>query len=208
MTEERIVFVAFFVLGVALMAVALFRKESKSAPSIEISVDKIGSVRMPFIPFLITLGILVAGVSLLFKWKGYADKIQTLESKQAGWDERLLDLEQRYQRLKSYDLTVSLDFLESVTLPAPDGSCTSSPCLTVETLVKKPSSASFAVGDGRPAPDPDAQNLVAVRVGNLNPGDKIKFRGRLGADRNARTWKSSEIEVPVFSLRMNPEVPR
>src|SRR5205809_939958 len=157
MNQDTVAYGLSFIVGIALIGYAMFSRRQR-AP-IDWNIPKFGAFKMDFAAFLITLGIIVASAGLIFKWKGFSERIDELEKNGTATEAKMKVLQSSLDRFKDYELEVALEFLDTVTLANSDGVCASSPCLKVETYMKK-NGGSWALTDGRVSRDPELSNLV------------------------------------------------
>ncbi len=189
---QTIADIAFFIVGVAIIFVALFRPGTFRRGPIEYSNEKLGSVKLDFVAFLVIAGMVMAGVGAYFRWKGYQGQLEALGASQSEMTAKIESLEAQIERFKSYDVNVALSFPETI----------DSKGIRITPLVKKPGNPNWAIGEViNGVSTSEADNLLSVQMHNLNPGDYLKFR----VEQGDRAWKSPQIEVPVFTLAMDEE---
>jgi hypothetical protein len=188
--------VAFFLLGVGIILYALFRATTKQHTPIDLTIGKLGAVKMDFVAFLVCVGIVLAGVGVFFRYRGYESRLRELESSKAASETRFKELQFQIDRFKNYNLNVALSFRESVSHEG----------LKISQLVKPPGEKVFQLSDQIVVPtnSEEANNVVSITVGHLNKGDRLKFKVTM-AD---KTWVSEEMEVPVVNLSMIEETRR
>ena len=80
--------VAFFLLGVTLIVFALARGRRSSANPIHYD-GRFGTLKMDFVAFLVTGGILLASASLFFRWKNYESAMTAFEGQQSRTEEQI-----------------------------------------------------------------------------------------------------------------------
>ena len=80
--------VAFFLLGVGIILYALIRATTKNHDPIDLKIDKLGSMKMDFVAFLIVVGIAPLGVGVFFRYRGYESRPRELENNQTSLETR------------------------------------------------------------------------------------------------------------------------
>lgn len=183
---------AFFLLGAALIVFALARGKRSSSQPIHYD-GKFGTLKMDFVAFLVTVGILLASTSLFFRWKNYESAVTDLEGQQSRTEEQIRLLNEQIKGYQKFAPNVTLRFPETVDRNA----------LQLIPAVKKPGGAAFQFMRplGIPPDAADAGNILSVQVPDVTYGDRLKFLVTQGHLR----WMSDEIEVPVFTVEMRAQ---
>lgn len=184
----------FLGLGIVILVFALIWSRRPPRPPVEIAVGKLGlSLKADTVPFLILLGVIVAGVGVFFRYKGYESRLTALQTDGQGMGRQITELRDELQRFKDYEMSIALAF------PGPVNMNT----LQVQPYIKKPGSQSAKLVTNAEKEATDLPNVVSMRLGNLNPGDRVFFKAFEGENKR---WKStSEIEVPVARLEMKED---
>ncbi|MEO5739571.1 MAG: hypothetical protein ABIS29_03145 [Vicinamibacterales bacterium] len=184
--------IAFFTLGASLIVFALVRGKRSSANPIHYD-GKFGTLKMDFVAFLVTVGILLASASLFFRWKNYETAMADLKRQQSRTEEQIRLLNEQIKSYQKFAPNVTLRFPETVDRNG----------LQLVPAVKKPGGAAFQFMRplGIPKDAADASNIVSIQVPDVTYGDRLKFLVTQG---NVR-WISDEIEVPVFTVEMRAQ---
>jgi hypothetical protein len=181
--------VAFFILGAGLIVFALVRGKRSSANLIHYD-GRFGTLKMDFVAFLVTVGILLASASLVFRWMNYEGAMSDLRGQQSKTEEQVRVLNEQIKSYQKFAPNVTLRFPETVDRSG----------LRLVPAVKKPGGAAFQFMRplGIPQDAADAGNIVSIQVPDVTYGDRLKFMVTQGHLK----WMSDEIEVPVFTVEM------
>lgn len=178
----------FLAIGVCLVVLALmFGRRWQAFSSVDFSSEKYGTMKVPFAPLLILVGVAFAGVGVYFRW----------QEKQSGRDElqklqvQVENLSQELEKFKNYEMHVELDFHDSVD-PAK---------LQTELFLAKPGAAPRSIYEGTLQSTPD-RNILYATVSSLGPGDTFYFRTTDSASTPPRIWQSAKLVVPEAQLDM------
>src|SRR5215510_10196228 len=84
--------IAFFVVGVFVVVLALTRKPLAARQPIDWSHPKLGHLRMDFLAFLVVVGTAIASVGLFFRYRGYEARLLEAAATKSETDIRLRQL--------------------------------------------------------------------------------------------------------------------
>lgn len=183
----------FLVIGVAFIFTALiFASRWGAINPVDFSSEKIGAVRIPFVPLLVLVGVVFAGVGVYFRWQAG----QLASAKQSELQRKFDSLKEEYDNLRRYQMNVRLDFHETVDPQK----------LQTELLVQKADEgAPSSKGQIALEPTPSTSNVLKATVPDLAPGDVVSFHCIEKGSNPLRSWQSDEIHIPVAQLNMNPQ---
>jgi len=179
----------FLILGVLVMFFALaFGRQLQMQP-ISIAVEKIGSLQMQFVPFLVVIGVLIAGVGQFFRYRNYEEKVSHLSDVNTQYEQTRAELE----RFRSYEMMARLVFHDGVDAKN----------LRADLLYKRLSDADFHQSEIILAQS-DSANELTASIPRVTPGDKffLIVTEMDPTTRQTHKWRSSSVEVPVARLEM------
>jgi hypothetical protein len=179
----------FLILGVLVMVVALaFARRFEMKP-IKISIEKVGSLEMTFVPFLLLIGVMIAGVGQFFRYRNYEERVSHLADLNTQYEQTRTELE----RFKSYEMMARLVFHDPVDAKN----------VKADLLYKRWSDPDYHQSDISLGLS-ESPNELSANIPRVNPGDKF-FLIVTQVDpttKQTHTWKSSSVEVPVARLEM------
>jgi len=179
----------FLILGVLMMLFALAFGRRLQMEPISIAIEKVGSLQMQFVPFLVVIGVLIAGVGQFFRYRNYEDRVSHLADVNTQYEQTRSELE----RFKSYEMMARLVFPQAVEVKN----------LKAFLVYKRWSDADFQQSETN-LHSSDASNELSASIPRVNPGDKF-FLVVTQVDpitKQSHTWKSPPVEVPVARLEM------
>lgn len=185
----QILDLSFLILGVLVMAVALaFARRFEMKP-IKIAIERVGNIEMTFVPFLLLIGVMIAGVGQFFRYRNYEDKVAHLADLNTQYEQTRSELE----RFKSYEMMARLVFHDPVETKN----------LKATLLYKRWSDADYHQSEISLSPSESSTELSAD-IPRVNPGDRFfLIVTQVDPVTNlTRTWKSNSVEVPVARLDM------
>jgi hypothetical protein len=187
--NDRILDLVFLILGVLIMAVALaFARRFEMKP-IKFSIEKVGNFEMTFVPFLLLIGVMIAGVGQFFRYRNYEERVSHLADLNTQYEQTRNELE----RFKSYEMITRLVFHDPVDANNVKG----------ELLYKRPSDADYHQSEII-LWFSESPNELSANIPRVNPGDKFFLIVKQvdPITKQTHTWKSTSVEVPVARLEM------
>jgi|GEM_PF-6554874 len=179
----------FLILGVLVMVVALaFARRFEMKP-IKMSIEKVGSFEMTFVPFLLLIGVMIAGVGQFFRYRNYEEKVSHLADLNSQYEQTRTELE----RFKSYEMMARLVFHDAV---EPKN-------LKADLLYKRWSDPDYHQSEISLGLS-ESPNELSANIPRVNPGDRFFLIVTQvdPATKQTHIWKSSSVEVPVARLEM------
>jgi hypothetical protein len=182
----------FLAVGVALILVALiFGPRWGAINPVDFSSEKLGTIKIAFAPLLVLVGVLFASVGVYFRWQ----QDQSVFGQQNELQRKLDSLKEEYDNLRSYQMSVRLDFHETVDPMK----------LHTDMLVLKAGGAAPRAIDQGILEATRSSNVLGATVSGLAAGDTIYFHCTQKGSNPPRSWLSDEIHIPEAQLNMNPQ---
>lgn len=182
----------FLVIGVAfILTVLIFGSRWGTINPVDFSSEKLGTVKIPFAPLLVLVGVVFAGVGVYFRWQ----QGQLVSAQQNELQRKFDNLKEEYDNLRSYQMSVRLDFHETIDPMK----------LHTDLLVLKAGEAAPRAIDEGILGTTKSSNVLAATVSGLAPGDTIYFHCTEKGSSPPRSWLSEEIHIPEAQLNMNPQ---
>jgi hypothetical protein len=189
----QILDIVFLILGVLIILFALAFGRKLQMDPISITIEKVGSLQMQFVPFLVVVGILFAGVGQFFRYKNYEESVSHLSEINRDYEHTRSELE----RFKTYEMMVQLVFHEPVD---PKN-------LKAALAYKRLSDADFHQSNISLSPTASPSELTAD-IPRVYPGDKfflVVDEVDPKTNKPGHAWRSPSVEVPVARLEMSSQ---
>jgi hypothetical protein len=176
--------------GLCFIAAALiFGSRWRNIPPIDLSSEKFGTLRLPFAPLVVFIGLAFIGVGAYFRWLQAQSRAVQVNQLQI----ELHELTHELERFKNYEMNVQLDFHTSVD-PAH---------LHTNLYILKPGDPSPRSIDQGILKSTPASNILSTTVPSLDPGDTIYFVTSESGSSQAHSWESERLVIPIAQLNMS-----
>lgn len=186
MYRETLFNIALPLVGIGLIVSAMiWRRHLSGQKAVDLTMDKLGLVlKADAFGLVVLLGFLMTSTGIFFLYKGYEDKLKTLQSEKYG-------LEQAIAEFKIYDMRLSLIFPEDN--PPNPFKLTSYNAYVQKKGERETRLYELARFD-------KGQGGIVVNLEKLNFGDKLYV---LVQEQNKK-WRSDEMIAPAANLKMYP----
>lgn len=185
--------IVFLALGILVMLFALVWGARLGAQPVEFGIGKLGlNLKADRLTVIFSLGFLMAGVGVFFRYRGYEAQVANLKSDVARLEGNLSQVSKTMEKLtsdlqglKDYDLGLNLAFPAGVDPRQ----------LNIQVYTQKSGDQGFSLRDIRPQTDIGG---TWVYLNSLSRGEKIKITARAP---DATTWVS-DLEIPKTQVQM------